>query len=83
MWWTYKTNNTPSPPDGGLCVGSSDSIYVAKVVASQISNTSNLMKHLNVHNTDLGPCDSRLVYGLQYIHRCCTLSGLLYAYRKY
>lgn len=71
MWWTYKTSNTPSP-DGGLCVGTSDSIYVAKVVASQISDTSNLMKHLNVHNTDSEPCDSRLLkahamYGLQYI----------------
>lgn len=27
----YKTNNSPPPPDGGLCVESSDSVNVQRL----------------------------------------------------
>lgn len=45
----YKTNNSPSPPDGGLRVESSDSVNVQRL--SLRRSASDLTKHLNARKS--------------------------------
>lgn len=52
-----RKNNRPFPPDGGSGVESSDSIYVQRL----LFHTSNLIKHLTVHNTISNSCDSSIL----------------------